>query len=272
MTSKVKSLTIYPLKSAQGIELKEMEIDSLGPRYDREWMVVDTQQRFVTQRVEPRLSMIKTEIKNSSLILSVDERFIHNFPFPTYPPLEIPLIPNSPSPIEVKVFEKTCSALHLNKVFDEWISELFQKKLHFVQTPPLSLRTTSGRHGPVKPLRFPDGYPFLLVNNETVNELSEKQGQSVNVKRFRPNILIEKVKAGEEENWIDFKIDGIPFTAVKKCTRCIIVDIDPEVGFKNNPVIPTLRTYRKIQNEIIFGINLVHHKNGVIRTGSALEF
>ena len=46
----VSQLLNYPVKSCKGNQLSEMEIDSFGPKWDRRWMLVDCDGRFVTQR------------------------------------------------------------------------------------------------------------------------------------------------------------------------------------------------------------------------------
>ncbi len=277
MSAIVKTLKIYPLKSAQGIEVSEMPIDGYGPVYDREWMLIDDKNRFITQRTERRLVMIKPSLKNGFLELKVDPLFFTNPHFPqplfkSYPDLKIPLEHSDQPKIEVKIFDQPTNAHHLSTVFDQWFSDLFGKKMKLVRSLKTPERTTSGRHGPQAPLRFPDGYPFLLINQATIDELGEKWGDEVSADRFRANIVIENCPASHEESWKDFSIDGVEFESVKKCTRCVIIDLDPQLGHKEKSITPALKTYRLQNNQIIFGINLTHKNNGVIKKSSTLDF
>ena len=45
----LSALNIYPLKSASGISLKNIEMEQRGLPYDRRWMVVDASGQFMTQ-------------------------------------------------------------------------------------------------------------------------------------------------------------------------------------------------------------------------------
>ena len=53
-------INIYPVKSLGGISLDEAEVTDRGLKYDRRWMLVDEANGFLTQRVRPQMSLIKT--------------------------------------------------------------------------------------------------------------------------------------------------------------------------------------------------------------------
>lgn len=57
-------ITVYPLKSAGGIALREAELDELGLRHDRRWTVVDAQDRALTQRTHPQLARIRAALED----------------------------------------------------------------------------------------------------------------------------------------------------------------------------------------------------------------
>lgn len=47
----VKSINVYPVKSCHYVELQECEVDNLGIKHDRRFMIVYADSnRFVTQR------------------------------------------------------------------------------------------------------------------------------------------------------------------------------------------------------------------------------
>ena len=52
---RLHSLHVYPIKSCAGITLEEALLIETGLEFDRAWMVVDLQGRFVTQRELPRM-------------------------------------------------------------------------------------------------------------------------------------------------------------------------------------------------------------------------
>ena len=61
------SLFVYPVKSCRGIELLQAQLTPRGLQYDREWMVVSHDGRFLTQREAPRLVLVGTALHNASL-------------------------------------------------------------------------------------------------------------------------------------------------------------------------------------------------------------
>ena len=96
------ALTLYPIKSCAGIPLREAVVTRAGLMsahiYDREWMVVDADGNFLTQREHPKLATIVPKIKLDTLALRA----------PGMLGLEIPLglpHPDDERLITVKVWE-----------------------------------------------------------------------------------------------------------------------------------------------------------------------
>ena len=55
----VSGLYVYPVKSCRGISLEAAELAERGIRHDREWMVVDADGSFMTQREWPALARVE---------------------------------------------------------------------------------------------------------------------------------------------------------------------------------------------------------------------
>ena len=55
---RVSSLWVHPVKSCRAVGLDRVELDETGFRYDRRWMIVDPDGRFVTQRDRPELATV----------------------------------------------------------------------------------------------------------------------------------------------------------------------------------------------------------------------
>lgn len=89
--------------------------------------------------------------------------------------------------------------------------------------------------------------------------------------RFRPNIVVSGCEPFSEDKWKRIRISGIEFDIVKPCARCVITTIDQADAVKSKEPLRTLAAYRKVDNKIMFGQNLVHHSIGTIRTGDAVE-
>ena len=71
MTAILGSLYIYPVKSAAGIECERVQLGPHGLLHDREWLIVDENGRFLTQREESRLALLATAISGDSLRLTL---------------------------------------------------------------------------------------------------------------------------------------------------------------------------------------------------------
>ena len=257
---KISQLYIYPLKSAQGISLTEMPIVSTGPQHDREWMLVNERGQFISQRTHPQMSQLSTQLTEEHLVVSATDTS----------QLQIPKKRTTSQTLELTLFNKTTIGEKVGDQFDLWFSDFLNQKVHLVRSPKTPSRYTSGNHGPINEILFPDGYPFLLTNQATLDELNSRLDSPVTMMRFRPNIVISGLKANQEDSWSSFEINQIPFLSVKACSRCAIIDVDPKTGTKSKEVSRTLKTYRTKDGNILFGRNLTHRGQGKIHLNSVI--
>ncbi len=257
----VHSLHIYPLKSAKGIEVDTLSIDAAGARFDREWMLVKKKTKsFLSQRTHPKMSQLTTLMSSNALQVE----------FPGVSPITLPLEHSLSENIEVLIFGKPVIAERVGAEQDAWFSEVLGTEVFLVRTCQNNRRTTSGNHGPITPIRFPDGYPFLLTNTETLSTLNARLPEPIEMTRFRPNIVISGAKSDIEDQWQSFVIGSLSFLAVKACTRCSIIDVNPNTGNKSPSVSTELKKYRRDDGNILFGVNLSHTHQGTIKKGSPL--
>ena len=59
---RLSQINIYPVKSLGGISLVSAHAESRGLRYDRRWMIVDENNKFITQRENPNMALIGTRL------------------------------------------------------------------------------------------------------------------------------------------------------------------------------------------------------------------
>ena len=76
---RVAELWIYPVKSCRGISLQRAEVTHQGLQGDRQWMIVDAEGKFITQRTHPQLAKVQTQLTPDRLTLTFED----------LPPLEI---------------------------------------------------------------------------------------------------------------------------------------------------------------------------------------
>jgi uncharacterized protein YcbX len=88
--------------------------------------------------------------------------------------------------------------------------------------------------------------------------------------RFRPNLVFTGGKPYEEDEWKKFKIGEVKFSAVKPSVRCMITTINQETAELAHEPLRTLAKYRRIENGVIFGMNVVCDNTGTINVGDEI--
>jgi uncharacterized protein YcbX len=61
----LSEITLYPVKSLAGITVKSWPVTKTGLLYDRKWMLIDTDQQFLSQRKLPKMALIQTALTDS---------------------------------------------------------------------------------------------------------------------------------------------------------------------------------------------------------------
>src|SRR5688572_20778363 len=65
----ITGLYIYPIKSLGGIALQEAELSDRGFQYDRRWMLVDENGRFLSQREVAQMALLKVSLQPQGLLV-----------------------------------------------------------------------------------------------------------------------------------------------------------------------------------------------------------
>jgi uncharacterized protein YcbX len=68
---RIAQLWVYPVKSCAGVQVPAVRLDATGLAQDREWMVVDPQGVFLTQRSHPRMALIQPELLDGGEVLAL---------------------------------------------------------------------------------------------------------------------------------------------------------------------------------------------------------
>lgn len=264
----LSEIWIYPIKSLGGISLQEAVATRRGLQYDRRWMLVDEQGRFVSQREIPAMALLGTSIAPPYLSVfwkGAPDKKINI-------PLEIN--PDEHPKIQVEVWGDRCAARILPEAFNQWFSENLGQNLRLVLMPATTNRRTDGRYAPPgHNVSFADGFPYLVIGQASLDELNSRLDQPLPMNRFRPNFVFTGGQPFEEEAWKHFSIQEQPFQGVKPCGRCIIITTDQETATRTAEPLKTLASYRKKGNKILFGQNVVWLGDGapVVRVGDQIQ-
>src|SRR6476646_7650692 len=63
----LSEINIYPIKSCRGISLAEAVVEERGLQFDRRWMLVDENNRFLTQREYPVMATLAVAVTDDGL-------------------------------------------------------------------------------------------------------------------------------------------------------------------------------------------------------------
>ncbi len=264
------SLFIYPVKSLGGISLPTADLTPQGLRHDRRWLVVDAQNRFLTQREHADMALLAVEPAHNGFLLRHRQR-------PDLLPLYIPFAATPEKTLFVTIWDDLVFAWRGTKEADEWLSEALSQACKLVYMSDMVRRDVEPDKPELNPagtvVSFADGYPYLLATEESLAKLNAQLAEPVPMDRFRPNLIVSGLAADAEMTLADFQIAGHAFRSVRGCGRCVVTTIDQATAQKNPASEPlrTLATYRKLGHKILFGQNVTGPASGQLRVGDALQ-
>ena len=259
---RLSALYRFPLKSGKGERLSRARLDKLGVAGDRRWMLVEEATgRFLTQRVDPKMSQLSA-LWNASGGLTLNAQ--------GFEALDV-AVPQVDTDLRgVTIWRDTLRVPDAGDAAADWLSRFIEKPVRLVHVPLERARTTEAGYGrDDDKVAFADGYPLLLIGQASLDDISHKVGRPLDMLRFRPNLVIEGSGAFAEDGWKRIRIGDVEFRLVKSCSRCILTTIDPHTGVRDEQREPlaTLMTYRKQAEGTLFGQNLVNDGSGVLEVG-----
>ena len=258
----VHSLYVYPVKSLAGIQVSSFQMDDFGPAGDRRWMIVDAEREFVTQRSNPELAKVRTRLEAGQVFVDIPGEG------------EFPLVPGAEE-CRVRVWRDWEKAVYGASGASDALSRYCGQTFRFVYMPDETFRRVdASRVTEYRRVSFADGFPFLITNLASLEELNSRLDNAVDMRRFRPNIVVEGAAPWDEDAWVSLVIGNTAFSLVKPCSRCVVTTVDPDRGTKSGDLQPLreLGTYRRTPDGVIFGMNAIHEAAGEIRVGSPVVF
>lgn len=253
---KVTELYVYPLKSAAANRVEKAKIDEFGLQNDRRWMLVDSQGGFLSQRQLPQMCLISVSVDENGLRIKLpgESAFIATV--------------DRQLKTKVQVWGDYCQAYDCGDEAANLISGFLATSCRLVYFPDDEIRQVDldyAKSG--DKTGFSDGFPLLLIAQESLDDLNSRLQQPVSMTRFRPNIVVSGVDAFAEDNWKIIEIGGITMRVVKPCSRCSIPSVNPLTGKRTVEPVKTLRSYRMRDGKVYFGQNLIADKTGMLETG-----
>jgi uncharacterized protein YcbX len=261
---KLTRLSQYPVKSMTGHDLASASFDTMGLDGDRRWAVVHASGRVATRRELPELAKLHAVSTDFGVSLSFEgERW--DVPFP------------SDAPTAVQVFSTQVNGVQdAGNYAAHFLSTSLEQPLRLVYFPKASLRPVILDQSPDEHFTgFADEFPVLIASMQSLCELNAELGKPVDIRRFRPNIVLDGNAAPWiEDTWRRIRIGSVILRIVKPCKRCVMVTQDPQTGevFDGHEPLATLRRiHRSSTGKIIFGQNAVVETQGSMTLGDDVE-
>ncbi len=265
---RVADLFVYPVKSCAGIRVEAARVSAGGFEDDRRWMLTDEAGRFVSQRELPELSGLQLALGDDSSTPT------YRISGPRGEAIELPrrLSPDADDAQElpVTIWGDQLVAYEL-PALSAWLRATLGRPLRGVFLPEARLRQVNPKRArPGDRVGFADAYPFLLLSRESLGELNRRLGErgepALDVRRFRPNIVVSGCASPHgEDTWASLTIGSVAFRAAKLCDRCSITTVDPDSGRRGKEPLRTLAEYRRWDGKVWFAVNLLHEQQHVGR-------
>ena len=255
-TIKIQDIYIYPVKSLGGIRLEQAVLEERGLQHDRRWMLVDENNRFLSQREMSQLTLFTLSQHNSGF--KIQARFGNEEEF------DLPFQIQQGEIIQVTVWDDVCPAIEYAEG-SSWFTKQIKQNCKLVYMPDTSNRYVDKQYASKNEIvSFSDGYPLLLIGQESLDDLNKRLQHPIGMERFRPNLVASGGRAFEEDNWKQIRINGIDIEIAKPCARCVIPSINPATAQIEKEPNASLSKYRLRDNKIYFGQNLLPKSVGLI--------
>ncbi|MGD8339276.1 MAG: MOSC N-terminal beta barrel domain-containing protein [Gammaproteobacteria bacterium] len=261
--SRVSRIFVYPIKSCRGIEVSSAELTHRGLEFDRRYMLVDADGRFLTQRQHPRMALIEPAFGDGGLAVNAPDRR----------PLSIPLGIDSDAhaTCKVRIWADTVEATLADAETNVWFSEFMGFACGLVYLADSQHRAVPNPAAAFEDeVGFADGAPLMLLSDASLADLNRRLEHAVGIERFRPNVVVTADEPYAEDEWQRIIIGAARLDVAWPCSRCGLTTVDPATGERDAAGEPlrTLRGYRRRDRKVYFGQNLIPRALGTIEVGA----
>jgi uncharacterized protein YcbX len=185
----------------------------------------------------------------------------------------IDIEPRDSQRYEVSIWRDCVIAADQGDLAAEWFSTYLQGNYRLVRLPDDVTRLVDRQYATKAEdqVNLADGYPVLLISEESLSDLNSRLAEPLPMNRFRPNIVIKGAEvAYAEDEWSQIRIGKVAFHVVKSCARCITTTTNQSTAERGAEPLKTLATYRRVPRGVLFGQNLIHAGPGRIKLGDSV--
>ena len=190
----IHELNFYPIKSFRGLRTSELRLDQSGAVWDRQWMLVDDKNNFLSQRQIPELAKIGVAFDESSLELSVHEHGSIDFGLEEFESKEF----------NVKIWKSEVPAHEVSGEVSEWISGILHKKVKLVRMSPGAKRLWDANNDDAT-LRLVDTRPLLVISRASLENLEKKANVTISMSTSGPILCSVTFRLTRKMAMLDLK-------------------------------------------------------------------
>jgi len=259
----VSQLYIYPIKSLGGISISSVNITDRGFEHDRRWMLIDTNNRFISQREIAEMALLQVEILPGGLKIyhKINQEIS----------IEIPFKPITEEIVTADIWGIPCEVQIVSDLANTWFSKILNSSCRLVYMPDSTKVKIDERYDINNGITsLSDGYPILLISEESLQDLNNRMNEPLPMNRFRPNLVCVGGNAFIEDTMREFEINGTKFFGVKPCARCVMTTINQQTSQKGKEPLNTLSSFRKKDAKVLFGENIIAAGTGKINVGDTI--
>jgi hypothetical protein len=265
--ARIAALTYYPVKGLAGVSVEQAEVGPTGLRHDRNFMLVEPDGTFLSQRSLPAMAALRAEILGDSLRLSAEGG----------PDLEVP-IQYDGKRRDVSLFGKWFGqGVVQDPAADEWFTARLGKPAALVRVTPEHDRPGWGVHA--GRTGFGDAHALLITSLSSLDGLNERiverGGDAIPMNRFRPNIVVAGwPEPHTEDKVLRMSAGSVEIGYAARSIRCAVPTVDQATGEKRGPEpTRTLASYRRQPDYgggVSFGMKAAVLAEGALQVGEEI--
>lgn len=263
---RLTEIWIYPVKSLGGIPLTSAKVMGKGLEFDRRWMLIDENNIFMTQRIYPQMAMFKLSLSGTEINVakkSATKNQSISFRTDSAPIGE---------KIRAKIWDDDVDVFEVDQSLSKWFSDHLQLSCRLVSFPEQNPRPVDPKYQVNNEhVSLADAYPFLIIGQSSLDDLNSRLDEAVPMNRFRPTFVFTGGEPYEEDTWRNITIGENKFIGVKPCARCVLTTVNQDTAQKGIEPLYTLSTYRKRENKVLFGQNMVALDNNIVNVGDKIS-
>lgn len=260
---KIKHIVIYPIKSLGPVSVKEAQVCPSGLALDRNYVLVNAQGAFLSQRSHPQMSQFYVQIKGQRLDLEYR---------PKGKTFSLALGPAQGPWLSFKLWDDTVQARAVSEEADAWFTDCLEEPVRLLRMQeaqprqvPSAYQTTYSQQSSLA-----DALPLSLIGDGSLRAQEALYGP-YDPLRFRANIMVEDCPAFEEDQWKQVRIGQSEWVFAKRCARCQLINVDPSTGKVDTAFAKHLSQHRKQDQKVYMGILLMPLGPGSMSVGDEIQ-